>query len=146
MNLSCIHIFIKVNACKYPPQLEDSVYNPSYSLPIGGFSNNYLSHLFGNPPFRTIIRRIIDTIHHGRGFPSFYWGIFLLPPFLPFPLPCPPLPLSFLWIASLLILIACALPCLSYLLPPPLQPSLYYPFIDSLSFFPTQLWPAFNNI
>src|SRR5258708_23589237 len=44
------------------------------------------------------------------------------------------------------ILIAYALPCLSYLLPPPLQPSLYYPFIDSLSFFPTQLWPAFNNI
>src|SRR5258705_11371039 len=29
-------------------KLEDSVYNPSYSLPIGGFSNNYLSHLFGN--------------------------------------------------------------------------------------------------
>src|SRR5258705_4402404 len=55
MNLSCIHIFIKVNACKYPPQLEDSVYNPSYSLPIGGFSNNYLSHIFGNPPFRRII-------------------------------------------------------------------------------------------
>ena len=32
--------------------VEDSVYNynSSYSLPIGGFWNNYLSHLFGNPP------------------------------------------------------------------------------------------------
>src|SRR5260221_13215796 len=66
------------------------------------------------------------------------------PPFL---MPSSPLPqlyihdLSFLWIASLLIRVAYALPCLSYLLPPPhppLQPSLYYPFIDSLSFFPTQ--------
>src|SRR5258705_7067781 len=55
-------------------KLEDSVYNPSYSLPIGGFSNNYyLSHLFGNLPFRRIIHfilfilrflgRIIYTIH-----------------------------------------------------------------------------------
>ena len=28
--------------------------------------------------------------------------------------------------------------------PSPLQPSLYCPFIDSLSFFPTQLWPAYS--
>src|SRR5258705_9102871 len=48
---------------------------------------------------------------------------FPLPPLPSFPpsLPCPflalPLPLSFLWIASLLILIAYALPCLSYLPP-----------------------------
>src|SRR5258708_6194161 len=41
-------------------KLEDSVYNPSYSLPIGGFSNNYyLSHLFGNLPFRRIIHFIL---------------------------------------------------------------------------------------
>src|SRR5260370_19061276 len=52
------------------------------------------------------------------------------PPFLPLPLP-----LSFLWIASLLILIAYALACLSYLLPPPFQPSLSYPFFAFL-FFP----------
>src|SRR5260221_303171 len=37
--------------------LEDFVYNPSYSLPTGGFSNNYLSHLFGNPPFILCIWR-----------------------------------------------------------------------------------------
>src|SRR6266436_5308587 len=92
-------------------KLEDSVYNPSYSLPIGGFSNNYLSHLFGNPPFRRIILciwRYLYTFTFCR---------------------------AFLWIASLLILIGYALACLSYLLPPPLQPSLYYPFIDS-HFFP----------
>src|SRR5260370_15878106 len=56
----------------YPLQLEDSVYNPLYNLPIGGFLSNYLSHLFWNPPFRRIIHfilciwrfygRIIDTI------------------------------------------------------------------------------------
>src|SRR5258708_31617932 len=39
------------------------------------------------------------------------------PPSLPSPCLALPLPLSFLWIASLLI--AYALPCLSYLLPPP---------------------------
>src|SRR5260221_7737099 len=69
------------------------------------------------------------------------------PPSLPSPFLALPLPLSFLWIASLLILIAYALPCLSYLLPPPhpLTALSIYPFIDSLSFFPTQLWLAFNN-
>src|SRR5260221_469284 len=39
------------------------------------------------------------------------------PPSLPSPFLALPLPLSFLWIASLLILIAYALPCLSYLPP-----------------------------
>src|SRR5260221_7718314 len=70
------------------------------------------------------------------------------PSFLPFPLPCPALSFpshpSVFPMDCLPILITYALPCLSYLLPPPLQPSLYYPFIDSLSFFPTQLWPAFK--
>src|SRR6266478_10078917 len=60
---------------------------------------------------------------------------FLLPPLPSSPpsLPCPflalPLPLSFLWIASLLILIAYALPCLSYLLPPPILSYLFLPYI-----------------
>src|SRR5258708_39102666 len=48
----------------YPLQLEDSVYNPLYNLPIGGFLSNYLSHLFWNPPFR----RIIDMIHYRDDF------------------------------------------------------------------------------
>src|SRR5258708_11390489 len=45
------------------------------------------------------------------------------PPSLPSPFLALPLPLSFLWIASPLILIAYALPCLSYLPPPPLPSS-----------------------
>src|SRR5258707_12669271 len=43
------------------------------------------------------------------------------PPSLPSPFLSLPLPLSFLLIASLLILIAYALPCLSYLPPPSLS-------------------------
>src|SRR5258708_40229169 len=50
-------------------------------------------------------------------------------PLLSFPFTSPflalPLPLSFLWIASLLILIAYALPWLSYLPPSSLVPSIY---------------------
>src|SRR5260370_39887070 len=49
------------------------------------------------------------------------------PPSLPSPFLALPLPLSFLWIASLLI--AYALPCLSYLLPPPILSFLFFPFI-----------------
>src|SRR5258708_34715455 len=40
-------------------KLEDSVYNPLYNLPIGGFLSNYLSHPFWNPPPRGIIHFIL---------------------------------------------------------------------------------------
>src|SRR5258708_134456 len=52
-----------------------------------------------------------------------------LSPFPSLPFPCTPLPLSFLWIASLLILIAYALPCLSYL-PPPILSYLFLPYLE----------------
>src|SRR6266446_3459246 len=61
------------------------------------------------------------------------------PPSLPSPFLALPLPLSFLWISSLLILIAYALPCLSFLLPPPhlpLQPSLYTLSLTHFHFSP----------
>src|SRR5258708_35839837 len=51
------------------------------------------------------------------------------PPSLPCPFLALPLPLSFLWIASLLILIAYALPCLSYL-PPPILSYLFLPYLE----------------
>src|SRR6266436_3463288 len=54
-----------------------------------------------------------------------------LPP--PFPLlsfPFTPLPLSLLWIASLFILIGYSLPCLLYLLPPPILSYLFLPYLE----------------
>src|SRR5258708_39020494 len=95
-----------------------------------------------------ILRRIIYTIHRGRGFPSFfflmicppprstllpYTPLFLSPPFLALPLP-----LSFLWIASLLIPISSSLPS-SSLPPSPLFPLSILPF-----FFLTFLFSSFN--
>src|SRR5260221_4231641 len=72
-------------------------------------------------------------------------------PFTPPSLPCPflalPLPLSFLWIASLLILIAYALPCLSYLPPSSLTCSFHIwrsvrPCLVVVLEHPTWSWPC----
>ena len=54
-----------------------------------------------------------------------------LPPPLPLlSFPFTPLPLSLLWIALLLILIGYALPCLPYLLPPPILSYLFLPYLE----------------